>query len=67
MPNPIIMIVDADPHVLQALDTDLQQRYPQQYRVVQARSGMRPWQHSKSSGSETSRLLYCLPTSSCRG
>ncbi|MGD8712787.1 MAG: response regulator, partial [Thiohalophilus sp.] len=39
MGKPIIMTVDDEPHVLNAIARDLQARYKKDYRIVQASSG----------------------------
>jgi len=39
MPKPIIMTVDDEPHVLNAIARDLQARYQRDYRIVKASSG----------------------------
>lgn len=39
MPKPIIMTIDDEPHVLNAIERDLRQHYHQDYRIVKAGSG----------------------------
>ena len=39
MPKPIILTVDDEPHVLNAIARDLQARYQNDYRIVKAKSG----------------------------
>jgi thioredoxin reductase (NADPH) len=40
MPDPIILTVDDDPHVLNAVERDLQQHYGGDYRIIKAGSGV---------------------------
>src|SRR5512138_1045562 len=39
MPHPVIMVVDDDPSVLNAVERDVRAKFGQEYRVVKANSG----------------------------
>ena len=39
MPNPIILTVDDEPQVLNAVERDLRRQYGRAYRIVKAGSG----------------------------
>ena len=41
MAKPIIMTIDDEPHVLNAIGRDLQAHYQKDYRIVKASSGSR--------------------------
>ena len=66
MAKPIILTVDDEPQVLNAVERDLRRHYRGDYRIVKAASGPRHWRLCASSNAAM-RLLPCSwPTSACR-
>jgi thioredoxin reductase (NADPH) len=48
MSKPVLLIVDDDPQVLAAVRRDLRARYREQYTVMSAASGPKPWRRRAS-------------------
>ena len=65
MSKPIIMTIDDEPQVLNAIERDLRKHFGAEYRIIKAGSGPMPWRLFVNSKAAIHPLLYSWLTSGC--
>ncbi|HEY9794065.1 MAG TPA: hypothetical protein V6D30_00370 [Leptolyngbyaceae cyanobacterium] len=65
MAKPVVLTVDDDPEVLQAVSRDLRHQYGDRFRVVRAESGIAALDSFSNSSCGMSPLLYFWSINGC--
>lgn len=67
MPKPILLAIDDDTSVLEAVVQDLRRHYGQDYRIVRAASGAAALDICRQLSERKDTVALFFPTSACRG